>query len=76
MVAGLPGADRRALVKSVAVISPMLRESYIKCYGNDSFEANPNRAWVEDGIIYETSLSYFCVAGIVTILDDLIEEKL
>ncbi len=85
MVAGLPGADRRALVVSVGVNSPELCDYYYRCYKDSQFDPNPgfdgdpviqSLRWHTKDFTYETSLCYFCVDDIITILDDLIDEKL
>lgn len=79
MVAGLPGADRRAMVKTISITSPDLCAAYLKCYKDKEFEPNPsmeNKAWGQESFTYETSLDKSDVEDIITIIDDLIDERL
>ncbi len=79
MVAGLPGADRRQMITKHGVTSPALAEAYYKGYKDHNFAPNPyidpENEWGQ-GYTYETSLLHFSVDDIITILNDLIEEKL
>ena len=79
MIAGLPGADRRSLMRDPGISSPALCAAYLKCYKDNYFEPNPDldrEEWDDSDFTYETSLCHFCVDDIVTIIDDLIDEKL
>ncbi len=85
MVAGLPGADRQVMTVADGITSPELCDAYFKCYRNTNFKSNPSfdddpsiaaLEWHTKEFTYETSLSEFCVDDIVTIIDDLIDEKL
>ncbi len=81
MVAGLPGAVRRAIMKSDVgnMESPELISYMYRAYNLGKFDPNPEierREWDDQGFTYESSLSEFCVDDIITIINDLIDEKL
>lgn len=79
MVAGLPGADRRAIMDSGVknMYAPALVDAMESAYHMNKFEPNPVSCPLENPeFSYETSLNELFVSDIVTILNDLIDERL
>ena len=71
MVAGLPGADRRRSISS-NISCGDLYGYYQKVYKLFNFRPNPQSG----DLTYEMSLCALSIGDIISILDDLIEEKL